>query len=193
MTDLPTVFVAAGVAARLHALPRRPWEIGGWLLGYWTEQRSAVFVTHATPPAHRGTPWGVRISGNGHRERFDEAWQATGGLVTFLGDWHTHPRGSTDPSLCDARAARQLSEEACYGTPTPVIAITALPRYPLGRQTCETGWYVRVADGLKCVEPRIARSLPPRAEPVPTWEWPQVRRSRAKRKISLIARFPLRR
>jgi hypothetical protein len=61
-------------------------------LGYWAGDRSAIVATHATPAARRGSPFGVWISGDGHRERFHEAWEASGGHVTFLGDWQHAPR-----------------------------------------------------------------------------------------------------
>lgn len=173
---MPELYVASGVTAALHGLPARPWEVGGWLLGYWTPDRSALFVTHATPPGPRGTCSGVWISGHGHRERFDEAWSASGGIVTFLGDWHTHPGGPTRPSGRDARAVRQLAGGEQYGTPEPLLGIVALPRWRAGRTRRHSGWWWRSTEGkLQRLIPIVVDTLPPVAERVPAWRWPRSR------------------
>lgn len=50
-------------------------------------------VLQAVPFTPSGSPFGAHISAAGHRERFDQAWQASGGVVTFLGDWHAFLEG----------------------------------------------------------------------------------------------------
>jgi integrative and conjugative element protein (TIGR02256 family) len=179
VTDPPRAYAAADVVDKLRSLPRRPWEVGGWLLGYWTADRTAVMVTHATPPGPRGTPWGVRISAAGHRPRFDEAWEASGGLVTFLGDWHTHPGGPARPSDRDRRAAQLLATDLDFRTPTPVIAIVAQPRLISRAGYVEIGWYVH-DDTLDSLDVSVSRSLPDAARSVPKWPWPHRRRTPAR-------------
>jgi integrative and conjugative element protein (TIGR02256 family) len=95
---LPFLFVHHQAARDLLRLPAAPWEIGGWLLGYWAAGGAQIVVSHPTPPGPRGSPFGVRISSRGHRHRFDTAWDASGGEVTYLGDWHTHPAGTPSPA-----------------------------------------------------------------------------------------------
>ncbi len=173
MDDLPRLYVSETVLRQLLGVPARPWEVGGWLLGYWTRPRDALFVTHATPPAGRGTAAGVWISGDGHRERFDEAWEASGGIVTFLGDWHTHPGGPASPSARDGRAARQLAEDPDYRTPEPLLAISAVPRWPGSRTVRHTRWWLRDRDGSLRERPaRAITSMPPQAQAVARWPWP---------------------
>lgn len=125
MTDL---WVRQHVLDRLSALRGRPWEVGGWLLGY--RARNSIVVTHATAPASRGTPFGVTISGQGHRPAFDRLWDATGGRVTFLGDWHTHPGGAAHPSTRDETAVADIANDDDFKTPEPLIGIVATPRLP---------------------------------------------------------------
>jgi integrative and conjugative element protein (TIGR02256 family) len=177
MDDPPHLVIADTVRCQLTGVPARPWEVGGWLLGYWTEQRDALFVTHATPPAGRGTPFGVWISGVGHRARFDEAWQASGGVVTFLGDWHTHPGGPASPSARDRDAARQLAEREEYRTPEPLLAISAIPRWRHGRTPRHTRWWLRGREGtLREIKGRACATLPHDAAAVPQWPWPTAAR-----------------
>jgi integrative and conjugative element protein (TIGR02256 family) len=168
--------VHRSVTEHLRSLRAAPWEIGGWLLGYWTETLDHVVVTHATPPGRRGTPFGVRISGEGHRGRFDEAWDASGGHVTFLGDWHTHPGGPALPSTTDRRALDKLASNQDYGTPTPIIAIIQNPRFGWSSTTRKIAWFVRDEDN----EPRVLApagfdNLPHPVAAVPNWAWPEGR------------------
>lgn len=128
MTD-PELLVHGEVLDRLMRIPGRPWEVGGWLLGWWSDDGSETLVTHATPPASRGTPFGVTISGRGHRPMFDAAWNASGGTVTFLGDWHTHPGGPAAVSERDRKAMRQLASDPDFGTSR--LRRTGAPELPL--------------------------------------------------------------
>jgi integrative and conjugative element protein (TIGR02256 family) len=144
----PELFVHATVLAALSALPARPWEVGGWLIGYWSTDRDAVVVTHHTPGRSRGTAFGVTISGRGHRKRFDAIFDRTEGRATFLGDWHTHPGGAAEPSCQDLAAMRQLADDGNYGTPCPLIAIVATGRFR--QRLPESRWWHRTTDGRVC-------------------------------------------
>lgn len=175
----PELFVHADVIRRLAQVPTRPYEVGGWLLGYWDEQEAALFVTHATPPASRGTPLGVHISGQGHRKKFDAAYDASGGLVTFLGDWHTHPGSPPFPSQTDERALSRLATDPAYGTPQPLIAIMSTPRWPCQRGDVQLAFYVRTRDETTVgVRAEVLDDLPQAAQAVPSWDWPERRASR---------------
>lgn len=176
MPDSPRLLVAQGLLEHLHELPGRPWEVGGWLLGYWSQDRGSVVVTHGTPPAARGTALGITISGKGHRRPFDEAWASSDGHVTFLGDWHTHPGGPAIPSQTDDRAMRQLAEDDDYGTPAPLIAIASVPRLNRTRDVNVAFYLRRASDQVIALEPTAFANLPTVAQTVPEWPWPRRRR-----------------
>lgn len=143
----PRLWAHEGVIRYLCAVRPRPYEVGGWLLGYWTASGADLVVTHVTPPASRGWPWGVRITGDGHRDKFDAAWNASGGHVTFLGDWHTHPGGPTRPSARDEQTMTKLATDEDYGSPRPLIAVVATGRWPLSRTPAELAFYLRNSGG----------------------------------------------
>jgi integrative and conjugative element protein (TIGR02256 family) len=172
--EAPALFVLEDVLAHLLRLPARPWEVGGWLLGYWSEDSTAVVLTHATPPAVRGTPLGITISGRGHRRRFDDAWAASEGRVTFLGDWHSHPGGAAAPSRTDERAMSQLAEIGDYGTPEPIIAIVATGRVPCSSTKPAVHFYIRRRNGdVHRLDHREVDELPAGTRRVPVWPWPR--------------------
>ncbi len=77
----------------------------------------------------RGTPLGVTISGQGIAQRSTGS-KATGGLVTFLGDWYTHPGGAARPSVRDDTAVADIAGDADFKTPEPLIGMVATPRLP---------------------------------------------------------------
>jgi integrative and conjugative element protein (TIGR02256 family) len=175
----PNLYVHQAVSIRLARVPARPYEVGGWLLGYWAEDHSSVFVTHATPPASKGTPFGVRISGCGHRKLFDQAWDASDGLVTFLGDWHTHPGSPPYPSARDEAALVQLATSVKFDTPEPLIAIVSTPRYPWRQGPVTIGFYLggREEDA-RSVDAHVTSELPAAALKIPAWRWSKDSRQR---------------
>jgi integrative and conjugative element protein (TIGR02256 family) len=168
----PALWVHADVVAQLLSLPPAPWEVGGWLLGYWTGDETALVVTHATPPGPRGTPFGVRISGRGHRARFDAAWEASGGHVTFLGDWHTHPGGAPLPSERDRSALELLATCGDFGTPRALAVIVSNPRWPWSKTERRCAAYLRQTDGqVMFLAAEFFDELPRATAAVPAWRW----------------------
>ncbi|MBA2555995.1 MAG: Mov34/MPN/PAD-1 family protein [Chloroflexi bacterium] len=173
MAERPALYVHVGVTRRLLALPGLPWEVGGWLLGYWSADERSVVISHATPPGPRGTPFGVRIGAEGHRDRFDQAWTASDGHVTFLGDWHTHPGGPVAPSEKDREALRKLATQPDYDTPQPLAIIVQAPRWPWQAARRALGCFMRDSKGA--VEPlamTVTDELAGPAASVPPWRWP---------------------
>jgi integrative and conjugative element protein (TIGR02256 family) len=45
-----------------------------------------------------------------HQAEATSAWGASGGTVTFIGEWHTHPSGGVAPSAIDLRTWRRLTK-----------------------------------------------------------------------------------
>jgi integrative and conjugative element protein (TIGR02256 family) len=96
-----------------------PLETGGLLLG-WSPQPGAVVISRIIGPGpqarHRATSFTPDAAWQ--EERLAEAYEQAGRRLHYLGDWHTHPRGtvrlsSTDRATCDVSPA----------IPTPVLPI----------------------------------------------------------------------
>jgi integrative and conjugative element protein (TIGR02256 family) len=83
------------------------------LLGYQTiasdiEEFVVVEVLGPGPGArHRRRRF--EPDGPWQQERLEERYRSSGRVTTYLGDWHTHPRGRAAPSWRDVRCARRIA------------------------------------------------------------------------------------
>ena len=84
-------------------------EACGILLGY--EWDNARHVMMATPPQRSDIRSRAFYTRNiaGHLGVAQAAWEASGGLVGYLGEWHTHPQECPTPSSRDITEAKKLA------------------------------------------------------------------------------------
>ncbi|WP_367184749.1 Mov34/MPN/PAD-1 family protein [Sphingopyxis sp.] len=92
--------------------PRVRCESGGLLLGF--RKADAIQVTRLTYPSRwdKATPLLFMRSALGHRMTALRAWKASGGTVDWVGEWHTHPFASSNPSSVDLRSWRKLAKHS---------------------------------------------------------------------------------
>lgn len=114
------VFVDEGLLLTLRAMRRTqlPAETGGVLVGYYDFNIMAVIIVAAlsAPPDSKGSRSGFERGTEGLRERIAEISRRTNGVVGYVGEWHSHPRGhSARPSTADltqlAHLAKQMADE----------------------------------------------------------------------------------
>lgn len=89
-----------------------PHETGGILLGYLDQKLKVVFVVDAlrAPKDSRADPTGFTRGKLGVRESIEEARRRTTGVVDYIGEWHSHPKGhSARPSDLDVVLLAQLA------------------------------------------------------------------------------------
>ena len=121
--------IAATAAKEMSELMRRhsPSETGGILVGRLAVTRKTIYVTRLVPapPDSRGTPWVFTRGTEKLPEALDRVGRRTGGLLTYVGEWHTHPMGGSDLSDTDKTAVISLrSILDRVGLPTLVIIVT---------------------------------------------------------------------
>ena len=76
-------------------------EQGGILLGaYRKEGLEVVGLTEAAPADERTLTRFVRQD-PAHQAAATAAWKESGGQLTMVGEWHTHPFGEPEPSPTD--------------------------------------------------------------------------------------------
>ncbi|MFO6419234.1 Mov34/MPN/PAD-1 family protein [Hylemonella sp. W303a] len=84
-------------------------ESGGILLGY--RRGPHLHVTAATAPqaADRSSRYLFQRSSSHHQEIAIQQWNASGGTMDYLGEWHTHPQQKPSPSTIDLNEWIKLS------------------------------------------------------------------------------------
>ena len=90
---------------------KAPLETGGLLIGYRSADDDHVVVTDMIGPGpnakHR--KWTYRPDYGFHREEISRIFDESGGMHTYLGDWHSHPTAPSYLSLLDKRALRNIA------------------------------------------------------------------------------------
>ena len=102
----PKLYVDAALERRLHELRASglPNETGGILLGYHDFNVDAVVVVDALPAPSdsKASPAAFERGVAGLADAVQEASRRTAGIVSYIGEWHSHPPGhSTSPSRDD--------------------------------------------------------------------------------------------
>ncbi|RYY17786.1 MAG: hypothetical protein EON55_01285 [Alphaproteobacteria bacterium] len=102
---VPRRLLTAMTNERIAHLPN---ETGGFLIG--TRRGPHIEVTELTTQGRgdRSTSTTFERLCPSHRERIHSAWRSSGATETMVGDWHSHPVGSSRPSGTDRSAWRSL-------------------------------------------------------------------------------------
>lgn len=94
-----------------------------------------IIITHVTEPgpSDLATRFGFVRKKQHHQRTVDQLWLTSGGYLTYLGEWHTHPEPNPLPSAIDLSSWRK-------GLPNDRTSIVAI----IGQQTdwwgyCEKG------------------------------------------------------
>lgn len=105
-----------------------PMETGGLLLGRRTDQHGlgavAVHVIGPGPKA-RHERYGFEPDATWQAEQVATAWSQDNTLE-YLGDWHTHPGGTTRFSPLDHAAALTIAAAPLARQPNPIMVVAAL-------------------------------------------------------------------
>lgn len=126
-TSRGSLLIRARTLSQLHSVAWRSWpcETGGILLGHTGEARSTVSVCIGPGPEAKHARYGFTPDANWQAARVAEAWSLDES-VEYLGDWHTHPGGTTRFSELDRQAAVTISEAPAARQPRPVMLVLAL-------------------------------------------------------------------
>jgi integrative and conjugative element protein (TIGR02256 family) len=87
-------------------------EAGGLLLGH--RKGDAIELTQLTFPTRwdRATSTRFERSALGHRIAALRAWKQSHGTIDWVGEWHTHPFGSPNPSFIDQTSWRKIARHS---------------------------------------------------------------------------------
>lgn len=120
-------------------------EVGGILLGSYRGPHIEVTGITVPGPADISSTSTFIRRDRSHQVAAKKAWSESGGTVTYLGEWHTHPAGGPAPSGTDLNAWFGVADQV----KKPAVFIIASPG----------GWApfvcdpeLRMASGLQNVE-----------------------------------------
>ena len=124
-----TVWIAAALTERLRGLAAEhaPLETGGVFAGYWLRDGATAVVTDAVGPGPNACHETTAFTPDAeyHTRELARIYQQSGRLHGYLGDWHTHPFGSTRLSRADRRTLRTIMRYAPARTITPLMGVVA--------------------------------------------------------------------
>lgn len=103
-----------------------PLETGGVLMGYAIGPE--ITIAEIIGPGPGADHLTVRFDPDGqwHEDEIARIHGASSGRVTYLGDWHSHPRGKALPSHLDKATAKHIAETPESGTRTPLMLIVGM-------------------------------------------------------------------
>jgi integrative and conjugative element protein (TIGR02256 family) len=106
-----------------------PLETGGMLIGYDTDDGSAV-VTEiiGAGPRARHRLMAFRPDHEYQQKELDEIFHRSDGVETYLGDWHTHPNGFHALSAKDKRVLKRIANTETAQRPHPIMLVLANDR-----------------------------------------------------------------
>jgi integrative and conjugative element protein (TIGR02256 family) len=117
------VTLNSGVLKKLqqYALKSPRHETGGILTGYYADGNNAIIVDVSDKPhdSKFGATWFHR-GVSGLKELLGKKWKKK---EYYLGEWHSHPGGSVQPSSNDRSAMKDIANSPAYRCPKPVLVI----------------------------------------------------------------------
>jgi integrative and conjugative element protein (TIGR02256 family) len=117
------VFSPSAVEVFMKHRQRYPWqpEAGGILLGKRRGRHLEVLLATEPMRTDRRQAFFFEREAQGHAEAARGAWLAGGGLVDYIGEWHTHPQRVPVPSGVDRSEWRKLS--GCRPEQSPLLVV----------------------------------------------------------------------
>lgn len=123
-------FAAGLMDQMLQALQRaRPSETGGLMIGMVHAKRRVIYVTRLldAPRDSEGSPTAFVRGIDDLPAGISEIERRTGGMLGYVGEWHSHPRGGPDLSPTDWVAALRL-KSMLDRVPMPTHVTVVTPR-----------------------------------------------------------------
>lgn len=101
-----------------------PLETGGSLMGYRTKNGDVVIVdvTGSGPDAIHER-YNFQCDASWIQKQINKVFDETDGMIHYLGDWHTHPGGSTELSDMDKKALKLIVDTPEAFSPCAIMVV----------------------------------------------------------------------
>lgn len=104
-----------------------PNEFGGFLLGKYSDDLSTLIITSfLLPKKYTGHPMSFERSTDGLHKLLKELFISK--QEYYVGEWHTHPNGSTGYSSTDFNAMKAIAECETVNINNPVLLILSIEK-----------------------------------------------------------------
>jgi len=122
----PIAVLASALAAMCDAADSAfPNETGGLLMGFVRAEHAEITTIIGAGPEAVMTRRSFMPDRDWQYEQIDRLYNDTNGAITYLGEWHSHPSGSTSLSGLDRSLLREIAETPAAQCQTPLMALLA--------------------------------------------------------------------
>lgn len=104
-----------------HAFPKNGKENGGFLVGKYRRRNIAIIFKEIQPARFNSTPLSYVRYTEGMEYVWDTLYEKDG--LIYLGEWHSHPGGSSRYSSTDLRTMIELKYDAQMNIRFPIFLI----------------------------------------------------------------------
>lgn len=120
-----------------------PHECGGFLVGYYSEDKLTLYITDfLLPTKDKKSRFLFERSVQGLKERLYKLFQNKGHF--YIGEWHTHPNGSSAYSQTDLNAMIEIADCDTVNITNPILLILGIGE----KQLKEFSFYIYNNKGL---------------------------------------------
>lgn len=120
------LWIAKDVFERMIELvvEKFPRETGGMLLGYEANNGEAVVTAIIGPgPNAKHSRFRFKPDADFQQQELNRHFFDSAGKETYLGDWHSHPGGSSRLSLLDKRTLHRIAATPTSRTVHPIMLV----------------------------------------------------------------------
>ena len=122
-----TVWLKGSALARMTDEAGRefPRETGGVLMGFWSGDPFQPVITDIIGPGPNAVHHldSFMPDGGFQLGEIERIYRESARVITYLGDWHTHPTGGGRPSKRDRKTLRKIASDPEARAPIPLMAI----------------------------------------------------------------------
>ena len=108
----PFVLIPATVVQTINAYKDDRSEAGGILLGSYRGPHIEIVACTEPGSGDRRLPTLFDRRDACHQQAATDHWTESGGTITFVGEWHTHPEDIPEPSSVDLKTWEKVVGEA---------------------------------------------------------------------------------
>lgn len=112
----------------LLGIKNYPNEFGGFLIGYYKDNNKSLIITDTiSPKIYKGSPCLFKRSSLGIDSMLKELYSQNPKKY-YIGEWHTHPNGSTMHSQTDLNAMIEIENCETVNIKNPVLLILGIDK-----------------------------------------------------------------